>query len=69
MSSDRKDFARGSPESPPPYSGDTQLWAEDMDNYLRRRMQRLEERIQKLEDDAGIARVYSDAGDSKRATQ
>lgn len=65
MSSDRKEFARGSPESPPPYSGDTQLWAEDMDNYLRRRMQKLEERIQKLESDAGIARVYSDAGNSE----
>ena len=61
MSSDRKDFARGSPESPPPYSGDTQLWAEDMDDYLRRRMQKLEERIQALEADAGIARSLNDA--------
>lgn len=69
MSSDRKEFARGSPESPPPYSGDTQLWAEDMDNYLRRRMQKLEERIRALEERAGIAREYSDAGDSERATQ
>ena len=58
MSSDRKDFVRGSPESPPPYSGDTQLWAEDMDNYLRRRMQKLEERIQALEAKAGIANGY-----------
>lgn len=48
MSSDRRDFVRGSPESPPPYSGDTQLWAEDMDNYLRRRMQKLEDEISKL---------------------
>jgi hypothetical protein len=39
---------RGTPESPPPYSGDTQLWAEDMDNYLRRRMQKLEDEIKKL---------------------
>ena len=54
MSSDRKEFVRGSPESPPPYSGDTQLWAEDVDNYLRRRMQKLEERIQALEAKAGI---------------
>ena len=58
MSSDRKDFARGSPESPPPYSGDTQLWAEDMDNYLRRRMQKLEERIQALEAKEGIRNEY-----------
>ena len=61
MSSDRKDYARGTPESPPPYSGDTQLWAEDMDSYLRRRMQKLEERIQALEADAGIARSLNDA--------
>jgi hypothetical protein len=67
VSSDRKDFARGSPESPPPYSGDTQLWAEDMDNYLRRRMQKLEERIQALEADAGIARSLNDA--ARRTTQ
>ena len=31
-----------------------QLWAEDMDNYLRRRMQKLEERIQALEAKADI---------------
>ena len=62
MSSDRRDFARGTPESPPPYSGDTQLWAEDMDNYLRRRLQHLEERIQALESNAGIARVLNDSG-------
>ena len=48
MSSDRREFVRGSPEPPPPYSGDTQLWAEDMDNYLRRRMQKLEDEIKKL---------------------
>lgn len=58
MSSDRKDFVRGSPEPPPPYSGDTQLWAEDLDNYLRRRMQRLEDRIKELEQKAGIANAY-----------
>ena len=61
MSSDRKGYVRGSPESPPPYSGDTQLWAEDMDDYLRRRMQKLEERIQALEANAGIARSLNDA--------
>ena len=37
----------GNPENPPPYSGDTQLWAEDLDNYLRRRMQHLEDRVSK----------------------
>ena len=58
MSSDRKDLVRGAPESPPPYSGDTQLWAADMDNYLRRRMQKLEDRIQELEKKAGIANGY-----------
>ena len=62
MSSDRKDYARGTPESPPPYSGDTQLWAEDMDNYLRRRMQHLEDRIKALEAEAGIARRLNDSG-------
>ena len=41
---------RGTPEPPPPYSGDTQLWAEDMDNYLRRRMQKLELELQSLRD-------------------
>lgn len=50
--------ARGTPEFPPPYSGDTQLWAEDIDNYLRRRMQKLEERIKALEEKAGIANVF-----------
>ena len=63
MSSDRKDYVRGSPESPPPYSGDTQLWAEDMDNYLRRRMQKLEDRIKKLEGEAGIATVFYEGSD------
>jgi len=58
VSSDRKEYARGTPESPPPYSGDTQLWAEDMDNYLRRRMQKLEERIKALEAAAGIATQF-----------
>lgn len=48
MSSDRRDFARGSPEPPPPYSGDTQLWAEDLDNYLRRRMQKIEDEVKSL---------------------
>lgn len=61
MSSDRRDFARGTPESPPPYSGDTQLWAEDMDNYLRRRLQQLEGRIRELETEAGIAYAYNGA--------
>jgi hypothetical protein len=50
--------ARGTPEFPPPYSGDTQLWAEDIDSYLRRRMQKLEERIKALEEKAGIANVF-----------
>lgn len=36
---------RNTPEPPPPYSGDTQLWAEDLDNYLRRRIQHLEDRL------------------------
>jgi len=49
VSSDRRDYVRGSPESPPPYSGDTQLWAEDLDNYLRRRMQKLEQQTQKID--------------------
>ena len=40
----------GNPENPPPYSGDTQLWAEDLDNYLRRRMERLESEIRKAGD-------------------
>ena len=63
MSSDRKDFARGSPESPPPYSGDTQLWAEDFDNFMRRRLQDIESRLKALEANAGIARTYNDASD------
>ena len=50
MSSDRREYARGTPWLPPPYSGDTQLWAEDMDNYLRRRMQKLELELQGLRD-------------------
>jgi hypothetical protein len=58
VSSDRKEYVRGTPESPPPYSGDTQLWAEDLDNYLRRRMQKLEERIKALEAQAGIATTF-----------
>ena len=33
--SDRFDYTKGQPESPPPYSGDTQLWAEDFDNFMR----------------------------------
>ena len=49
MSSDRKDYMRDGPELPPPYSGDTRLWAEDLDNFLRRRDQKLEERIKNLE--------------------
>ena len=60
MSSDRKELVRGSPESPPPDSGDTQLWAEDLDNYLRRRMQRLEDRIKALEEAAGITTKFYD---------
>lgn len=51
MTLDRKQFLNGM-EAPPPYSGDTKLWAEDIDNYLRRRMQRLEDEIGRL-----IARV------------
>lgn len=61
---------RGTPEFPPPYSGDTQLWAEDIDNYLRRRMQdltddvtALEARARVLEKANGIARTDgADAG-------
>ena len=49
---------KGNPEPPPPYSGDTHLWAEDLDNYLRRRMAKLEERIKALEEKAGIANVF-----------
>ena len=49
MSSDRKDFITSIPEPPPPYSGDTKLWAEDLDNYLRRQIQRIEERLNNLE--------------------
>lgn len=49
---------KGNPESPPPYSGDTHLWAEDLDNYLRRRMQTLEDRIKALEAQAGISRRF-----------
>lgn len=54
MTSDRKDFISDTPESPPPYSGDTRLWAEDMDNYLRRRFQMLDEKIKNLEVAAAI---------------
>ena len=54
MTSDRKDFISDNPESPPPYSGDTRLWAEDMDNYLRRRFQMLDEKIKNLEIAAAI---------------
>jgi len=63
--------ARGAPEFPPPYSGDTQLWAEDIDNYLRRRMQQLmedvsllKERISQLEGANGIAKADGAAGGS-----
>lgn len=64
MSSDTEEMirARGTPEFPPPYSGDTQLWAEDVDNYLRRRMQQLADdvtllraRLLKMERANGIA--------------
>ena len=60
MSGDTEEMirARGTPEFPPPYSGDTQLWAEDIDNYLRRRMQKLEERIKALEAQAGITNRF-----------
>ena len=54
MSSDRKDFLKNTPESPPPYSGYTKLWAEDLDNYLRRRFQMLDEKIKNLEELAKI---------------
>lgn len=54
MTSDRKDFITDSPEAPPPYSGDVKLWAEDMDNYLRRRFQALDEKIKNLEAAAAI---------------
>lgn len=30
-----------SPEIPPPFSGDTQKWAEDVTDYLLRELQRL----------------------------
>ena len=54
MTSDRKEFISDSPEAPPPYSGDTKLWAEDLDNYLRRRFQMLDEKIKNLEAAAAI---------------
>jgi hypothetical protein len=54
----RRARLKGNPEPPPPYSGDTHLWAEDLDNYLRRRMQTLEDRIKALEANAGIARRF-----------
>ena len=52
MSGDTEEMirARGTPEFPPPYSGDTQLWAEDIDNYLRRRMQQLMDDVKGLQD-------------------
>lgn len=53
MSSDRKEYL-GTGEAPPPYSGDTKLWAEDLDNYLRRRFQMLDEKIKNLEAAAAI---------------
>lgn len=49
MTLDRKEFLKGGVEAPPPYSGDTKLWAEDMDNYLRRRLQLMDEKIKALE--------------------
>ena len=61
--SDRFDYTKGQPESPPPYSGDTQLWAEDFDNFMRRRLQDIESRLKVLEANAGIARTYNDASD------
>ena len=59
--SDRKDFIRDNPEPPPPYSGDTQLWAEDLDNYLRRRFQQMEERVKNVE--AFVRTKLNSAGD------
>ena len=65
--------ARGTPEFPPPYSGDTQLWAEDIDSYLRRRMQSLiaevedlKKRVKALEPEEtnGIARADGSADGS-----
>ena len=53
--SDRFDFIKDNPEPPPPYSGDTQLWAEDLDNYLRRRFQQIEERLKNLEAAAALS--------------
>ena len=50
MSSDRKEFLGNLPEPPPPYSGDVKLWAEDVDNYLRRRFQAIEERLARIEE-------------------
>jgi len=38
------------PEIPPPYSGDTVIWAEDMIDYLLRNLQRLNTEIQDLKD-------------------
>lgn len=56
-----KQRAMLSPEAPPPYSGDTQLWAEDIDNYLRRRFQQIEERMQNVE--AFMRTKLNSAGD------
>ena len=56
-----KQRAMQNPEAPPPYSGDTQLWAEDIDNYLRRRFQQVEERMQNLE--AFMRTKLNSAGD------
>ena len=82
MSGDTEEMirARGTPEFPPPYSGDTQLWAEDIDNYLRRRMQSLiadvktlQEKVKALELANGITRADgtadgSGAGNGEGAT-
>lgn len=38
------------PEIPPPYSGDTQKWSEDMTDYLLRGLQRLQKQIDDLDD-------------------
>jgi hypothetical protein len=60
--SDRYGFIKDNPEPPPPYSGDTRLWAEDLDNYLRRRFQMIDERVKSLEELAK-ARLNSASSD------
>lgn len=37
------------PEYPPPYSGDTQKWAEDITDYLMRELQKINQSLDSLE--------------------